>query len=375
MHIAINALSFRPGAVGGVDVYVREILGGLRRAGARLTAYCWAGAAECLADLGADPVPLFAGGYSQWQRAVAEIARVPIRVHRIRAEVLFSPANSCAPMAFDVPQVATVHDLQHVALPENFSRSQRTYRSLMFWLDARMCARLITPSEYTRRDVIKVYRARPDRVVAIPLGATLRANEDRAFVERVKASHRLPPMFVFYPAVMWPHKNHAMLFRAVARAREMSGRDLRIVLSGARNVRSAYMSRDTLPAFAQDLGYLPHAEVGAVMRCSAAVVFPSLFEGFGLPVLEAMMRGVRVISSDAASLPEVVGDGGRLVDPYDVEAWARELVALTAERAPGDDEATRAVAQAARFSWDVCVRETAKVLESAAASVVVPAGR
>jgi len=252
--------------------------------------------------------------------------------------------------------VVTLHDLQYRAYPEYFSAAKRRYLSLSQGRSLRRAAVVAAISEYTRGDAIRAFDLDPAKVVVIPpVVAPVQVPDDAA---RLRAELGLTRDFVLYPAAAYPHKNHETLLRAFARVVGDGGRDVDLVFTGATGAGAWGSARSTAPlitALASEvgvdrvrlLGYVSAPQLAALYAGALALVFPSRFEGFGLPVAEAMSVGCPVIAAKATALPTLVGDGGVLVGADDVDGWAREIARVV------DDPVVRerlAAAGRARFA-------------------------
>jgi alpha-1,3-rhamnosyl/mannosyltransferase len=234
-----------------------------------------------------------------------------------------------------VPAVVTLHDLQYLAYPEYFSPPKRRYLQLSQGRSLRRARFVAAISEYTRVDAIGAFGLDPAKVVVVPPVVTaVQVPDDAA---RVRAELGLTRDFVLYPAAAYPHKNHETLLRAFARVVCDGGRDVDLVLTGASGAGawgSAHSTAPLITALATELGigdrvralgYVSAAPLAALNAEAVALVFPSRFEGFGLPVAEAMSVGCPVIAAKATALPALVCSGGVLVSPDDVYGWAREM--------------------------------------------------
>jgi glycosyltransferase involved in cell wall biosynthesis len=371
MKIGVNLLYLRPGEVGGGEIYVRELLSRLPQPGDRCFVYCWEGAAEALASLGTVSVrPIFRGRYSHARRLWCEGIDLAGECGRDGVEVLLSPGNF-APLRVPprTPVVTTVHDLQHLWFPGNFSLAQRAYRSAMFSRTIATTDRIIAISDFTRDDVIARLRVAPESVERVYSGAPDVPSPTFAQLAAVKERHALPGRFFYYPAALGTHKNHGVLFAALARAREELRADHHLVLTGATLGCEAALAEATrthaVAGHVHHLGFVPAQDVHSIMSLATALVLPSRFEGFGLPVLEAMRCGVPVIASDRASVPEIVGRAGILIDPDDVEAWARQMVRVAEDATVRQQLVAAGQENLGRFSWNECARHTRAVLQDA----------
>jgi glycosyltransferase involved in cell wall biosynthesis len=203
---------------------------------------------------------------------------------------------------------------------------------------ARGAQRVIVISDFVRRRAVAKLALDPERLRVVPLGL----DHDEL---HPGAGEREP--FLYYPARRWPHKNHERLFEAFALVRRERP-ELRLVLTGGGDFPNVPDGVDTR-------GHVPRAEVVSLLQRASALVFPSLYEGFGLPPLEAMACGCPVASSNAAALPETVGGAARLFDPHDPAAIAEAVRDVLSQPEPWIE---RGLAHAARFSWDETARAT-----------------
>jgi glycosyltransferase involved in cell wall biosynthesis len=372
LHVGVNLVYLRPGGVGGSETYVRGLVAGLAALpGVRLTLFCSDEAADTFP--GRDVVRVTRAAYSLARRLWAEnwTLRRPLRASG--ADVLFSPGNFAAPLLpKSLPQVATVQDLQHLWLPANFTRIKRVQRSVMFRLTAARCRRLITLSEFTRHDVIERLRIPSDKVVAVFAGIDRSSARDEARLREAREQFGLARRFFYYPAIDAPHKNHATLVDALAVLRRRGIEDVELLCSGARSQVWEEVAARAQAAGVGDrvrhVGLIPHRTVFDLLRLAVALVFPSEFEGFGLPPLEAMQCDTPVLASSSASIPEIVGEGGWLLPARDAAAWADAMRTLLTESAERERWVARGRRNLERFSWDRCARDTLAVLRTAASA-------
>jgi glycosyltransferase involved in cell wall biosynthesis len=232
----------------------------------------------------------------------------------------------------------TLHDVQHLDLPSMFPRSERLFRSVAWDRSVRTADRVIAISAVVRDRAVARLGVDPARVRVVPLGLDH---------DELQPADVTREPFLLYPARAWPHKNHARLFEAFALLRREQP-ELRLVLTGGGTFPPA-------PEGVDVRGHVDRAELVSLMQRASALVFPSLYEGFGLPPLEAMACGCPVASSDAAALPEVVGGAARLFDPHDPRAIAdavRDVLDAPAEWTE------RGLRRAAELSWDETARAT-----------------
>jgi glycosyltransferase involved in cell wall biosynthesis len=252
-------------------------------------------------------------------------------------DALHFPLSVMLPPVSEPPTATTVVDLQHEELPELFGRSELAYRKRVYGWTIRRSRIVIAISEHARTTVIERFGLAPERVRAIPL-----AVDHEGFRPGDTESRG---SYLLYPARPWRHKNHARLFEAFGRLRAARP-ELSLVLTGEGDFGA-------LPPGVEVRGRVASDELVRLYQGAAALVFPSLYEGFGMPVLEAMACGCPVACSNVTSLPEVADDAARLFDPRDVG----EIVDA-AEDVLDDPQpwVARGLERAKAFTWDACAR-------------------
>jgi glycosyltransferase involved in cell wall biosynthesis len=270
-----------------------------------------------------------------------------------------------APPFAPCPIVATIHDLSFEHLPQTFKRRSRMQLRLTVRRTARAASRILVPSEHTRRDIIETYAVAPERVSVTQLAAPAHFApvEDEREVSRVKELYHLKGDYILAVGSIQPRKNLALLIAAYAdlrRARPHANLP-KLALVG----KKAWLYDETLRAIEEsglaDLtvltGYVAEADLPALYSGALCFVYPSYFEGFGLPPLEAMQCGAPVIAGNRTSLPEVVHDAGLLVDPFDKEALTSALARMIDDANLRADLRVKGMERASHFSW----RETARL--------------
>lgn len=264
-------------------------------------------------------------------------------------DLVHSTCSYINPELIGFPGVLTIQDLQHLHYPEFFSPAELEDREQLYRASARQARHIICCSEFTRRDVHARYGIPLDKLTTvwnIPSAAVWQRIPDRKS-RALLAKMGIEGPFLFYPAHPWPHKNHARLVQAFARIAPQLPRGLGLVLTGGAfepgHPAAALVRRHSLEGRVRHLGYRSPLEVRALFQECLALVFPSLFEGFGMPVAEAIIAGKPVVCANAASLPEICADAGLTFDPNDVDDMAARIleVATSVER-------REALAQAAR---------------------------
>lgn len=286
-------------------------------------------------------------------------------------DVLFVPAH-VLPIVHPRRSVVTIHDVGYLRYPQMHPRASRLYLDWSTRWNVRAAAHLVADSEATREDLIRFYRADPAKItVAYPAGTPgLAPVEDEARLAEVRARYGTGEAYFLYVGTLQPRKNLGALLEAYARllARGQLPKEVRLVLAG----RPGWLCEGILArAHQADLagqvilpGYVATEDLAALLSGALAFVFPSWYEGFGLPVLEAMICGAPVIASNTSSLPEVVGDAALLINPAEVEDLAQAMVRLYDDEALRKDLSRRGRERARAFSWEACAARVLTVLEA-----------
>lgn len=277
-------------------------------------------------------------------------------------------------MRFDGPTVITVHDLSWIRYPETHPPERVRAMNRYFEPRLRNASLLLTDSSFVRDEIVQVFGVDPARVRAIPLGADpLFQPLDAAGTHPVLDPHGLRHGEYFLSVgTLEPRKNVQTTVAAYASLPAAVRSRHPLVLAGMRGWRTSALQRSLEPLVRSGqvrvLGYLERNELASVTAGALALVYPSVYEGFGLPPLEAMACAVPPITSDASSLPEVVGDCGITVNALDTDALARAMESLAGDSALRATLSARARARSLQFSWDRCAAETAAAYRVAAAS-------
>ena len=276
-----------------------------------------------------------------------------------------------APPFCPCPVVVSIHDLSFEHLPQTFHRRSRIQLRLTVRNSARRAAKILTLSEHTRRDVIDTYGIEPSRITAIPLAAPRHFSpvEDNRELQRVRHTYGIDGKYILSVGSIQPRKNLARLVQAYASLRDThSETDLpKLVLVGKRG----WLYDETLRALEQNkvessvilTGYVPESDLPALYSGAICFVYPSYFEGFGLPPLEAMKCGTPVIVGNQTSLPEVVGDAGLTVDPFDVRSIAEAIDKLINDSDLRGTLSVKGRSRAETFDWRKTAQQTLEIYE------------
>ena len=334
-----------------------------------------------LRDVPADAIDL---GQYAWRLSVlaSQLARRP---YTPVARLLVQQAGNAAPPGFPpvyhatehllpylrTPTVLTVHDLIFERYPEHHTRRNTWFLKVGMRLFARAADAIIAVSRHTRRDLVELYGVAPDKVYVIYEGidATFRP-AGAAEVAAVSARYSPARPYLLMVGTLEPRKNHAVALHALARLKA-AGLPHRLVIAGGRGWLFEPIRRLVdelgLVADVSFAGYVPAAELPPLYTGAACVLLPSLYEGFGFPVLEAMACAAPVVCSNVSSLPEVAGDAALLVDPRDPVALADAVALVLTQPALAAALRARGPRQAGRFRWESCAAETAELYHAVAA--------
>lgn len=312
-----------------------------------------------------------------WARIAWEQTVLPWLVQQRQLDLLHG-AVYANPVSVACPTVVTVHDLSFVHYPATVRRFNRLYLRLVARVTARRAARVIADSENTRRELLAWLGLSAPRVVAVPIAADPRfAPATAAAVEDFRRQRGLPERFALFLGTLEPRKNLVRLVDAFAACQAGLKVALPLVIAGSRGWYYDEIFARVQNHGLQDSilfpGFVPAGELPWWYRAADVFVYPSVYEGFGLPVLEAMASGTAVITSNTSSLPEVAGDAALLVDPNDVEALADALARVLNDHDLRQAMSAAGVRQAAKFSWRRCAEETVAVYRQVLGLAAPPA--
>ncbi|MBC8162753.1 MAG: glycosyltransferase family 4 protein [Roseiflexaceae bacterium] len=302
-------------------------------------------------------------------------ARLPGELRRIRPQ-LCHYTNSIGPLANPCPYVVTIHDMTLSLMPRLHQLRKHLSVRPVIALVARRAQRIITVSEYARQEVIRVLRIAPERVVVTPEAAAAcfqPAHEDEQ--RRVRACYRITTPYILYVGTLEPRKNIVRLIRAWHALRRRNAVPHTLVLVGARGWQYEPIFRVIEELGCRDeiifTGYVPAAHLPALYSAADALMFPSLAEGFGLPLVEAMACGTPVLASLAPALVEIAGGAAQHADGTSVAALSTALEQLLTDRALHQALRARGLQRAAEFSWQRTAQQTLEVYASVVAQAAV----
>jgi glycosyltransferase involved in cell wall biosynthesis len=365
LHIGINALYLIPGGVGGSETYLRNLLRALAALDSphRFTVFT-----------NRETCPDVAPRHPHWHvrqtgvrarnrplRLLYEQTLLPL--HCAGLDVLFCPGFTAPPVA-PCATVTTIHDLQHKRHPEYFRWFERPFWRYFVWQAVHTSARLVAVSEKTRTDLAHFYSIPSDKIAVVWHGV----EEEFSAVARLRQGRLAEPVLLC-PSTTHPHKNHAQLLKTF-RQFSAANPQWQLVMTGVsgfadRAVR-AQIAALGLESRVQLLGWLPREELYRWFERAGAVVYPSTFEGFGLPVVEALAAGIPVACSDIEPLRTIAADAAVLFDPASEAGLLQALERVCSDEPLRARLALAGPLRAAQFTWRRCALETLAILERAA---------
>lgn len=365
MKVGINLLWMVPGRVGGSETYLTRLLNGLAERSSELdyTLFALPQFGDAHPQLASTFKTAYApvSGQMKSFRVAGENSWLAAQC-RIRNIDLVHHAGGTVPMVRTARPVVTIHDLQYLYYPDYFTRAKLTFLKKMVPRSAEAARLVLVPSEFTRRTVIERLNIDPSIVIVVPHGISPR--EGRGGVREIRDRYDITTRFFLFPAITYPHKNHLVLLEAFAKVVRVHP-EVTLILTGARGSLETRVAAAARELGIQDkvmrLGYLPERDLDALYHEATALTFPSRFEGFGAPVLEAMSRGCPVVASNATALPEVVGDAGLLASPDNADEWAEAMNQVLEDDELRSDLSKRGLDRAKGFTW----RRSADIVEDA----------
>jgi len=358
VRIAIDARKLRDY---GIGTYVRNLLRHLSRIDQRTEYVLLCRAADCagIEELGENfrAVPESAPAYS-----IREQLRIPMDLRREGIDLFHAPHYVLPPLT-PCRSIVTIHDCIHLRFPQYLpNRLAYAYARSSLWVATHRSNRVLTVSEASKRDILRYFRVPESKINVIPNAIDERFGEVPSADEvlRVRERYQLNDPFVLYAGNIKPHKNLERLIEAFHTLRRGGLDTVKLLIIGDEISKYAALRRAVhkykLHKHVRFFGFVPDKTLAVLYRLAGVFVFPSLYEGFGLPPLEAMASGTPVITSNVSSLPEVVGDAALLIDPYEADAIAQAMRRVLTDAALREDLRQRGLQRVKEFSWERSVR-------------------
>jgi glycosyltransferase involved in cell wall biosynthesis len=375
-------MDFNPGGMGGIETYIRNLFSALLKCHSEetYTLVCSeANAGNFPIVEGTSSTITFdnrRGALSRFMRSAlrktCNIDLVKRRIDNLGLDVVHNPFTNIRPLGLRTPTAVTFYDLQHEYCPQYFPPRELERRKFKYRAAAHQATRIMAISDFTRQSLVERYAVPADRidVVHLSCGSEYRESCDPEQLQKIREKYGLERPFLYYPAATWPHKNHRTLLAALQLLHERHGFNGELVLTGiamhSHNEILGEIERRGLKDKVKVLGYLPYEDLPYLYKLARIMVFPSLFEGFGIPLVEAMACGCPVVCSDVTSMPEVVGEAAVTFDPNSWEEMADKIWRVWDDDSQIEKMRECGLARADLFSWEKTARQTLDVYRHAA---------
>jgi glycosyltransferase involved in cell wall biosynthesis len=374
MNIGLNLVGFIPGTMGGIETYLRNLINSLQKID-RENSYV-----VLCDDHYAKEIQIFNDSFTfksvnYTQPSILWLVRGVLRnttkidilrpvFNRLRLDIIHHPFTILNPLRTKIPSVLTFVDMQHEFFPQFFSPGEMKMRKEFYRPSAEQASRIIAISGHVKSSLVERYGISPDKIDVVYLGydQRYRIYDGKDVLHAIRSKYGLDRPFLYYPGATWPHKNHKTLLAALSIMKTRYGFDGQLVLTGIAKKSSGEIGEEIgrlgLEETVNVLGYLPYEELPYLYNLARALVFPSLFEGFGIPLVEAMACGCPIACSNTTSIPEVAGDAGVFFDPSSPEDMAEKIWQLWSDDAKLREMHTRGLERAKLYSWDYTARNT-----------------
>ena len=304
--------------------------------------------------------------HDKWLARIWHRFQIPIPVEWItgRVDLFHSPDFTLPPTLFRIPTLLTVHDLSFIRDPDSAVPSLRQFLNRAVRRSVARARHVLADSQATKDDLIELFDTPPDKIDVLLSGVAARFTpvRDPAALAAVRAKHDIgDDPFVLALGTLQPRKNYTRLIQAFGKVASQPGQSANLIIAGGRgwlfDSIFAEVTRLGLERRVRFIGFVDDADLPALYSAATVFAYPSLYEGFGLPALEAMACGTPVIGSNVSSIPEVIGAAGLLVNPFDVDAIAAGLIGLLTDASAREAYRDAGVQRAAQFTWDSAARQ------------------
>lgn len=353
MRIGVNLMFLVPGEVGASEALLTRLIASISEMDHELIIFGTSGFASAYPEIAERTrivqVPWRSG--AQGLRIAAENSWLAWKARRLKLDVIHHGVGT-TPYLATVPSVVTIHDVQYVHYPENFVKLKRKWLQLNVPYSARHSEVVCVVSNWVKDDIVHSFGIASRKVAVVPFGSDGLFGEGAAEAASVTEKYRLGRPFFLFPGRAYPHKNHRFLLAAYKPLASLAD----LVFTGPpwfRDREIATAARGLgLSGKVRHLGIVSREDLGGLYRAATALVYPSRFEGFGAPLLEAMSVGCPVIASNATAIPEVVNESGILLDPDDLEGWTEAMEKVLNDSGLVAELSSRGLERAKDFTWE-----------------------
>lgn len=373
MRIGINAIFLVAGEGGGIERYLRNLIKALQKLDHENEYIIFTNKdntgtfdlqgnfKECFSPVSAR----FRPAKILWEQFV-----LPFQVKNAGIDVLFSPGN-VSPLFVSCPSVVVIHDLIPFVRSDNFSKIELCALRFLLRLTAKMATRIITVSRSSEREIMSQFQISSDRISVIYLACGQNffySQPSVEEIEKLKKQYGIKGDFILCTTSTRPYKNIDRLLLAFKLLKKRHALKHRLVLVGASGRHYRFLLKMVADlGLDEDVvftGFVPDKVLPTLYSAASVFIYPSLYEGFGLPILEAMACGTPVVASNITSMPEVVGDAGLMFDPYDVEEICKKIYRILSNEDRRNELVMKGKQRARKFSWEKTAKEVVNVLQA-----------
>ena len=303
-------------------------------------------------------------------RILWEQVSLPLKLAKFKPDVFHNPDHILPIIPVSCPSIVTVHDLAFLKYPETFYFGKRVYKQNITRWTIKKANAIISVSENTKKDIIDMFGIPGGRIHVICEGVNpdFRQISEKAALDKVRQKYDLPGRFLLFVGALEPRKNIPFLIRAYSKLVDEKAINDPLVIAGSKGWLFDSIFKTVrelkLEEKVRFLGYVPKDDLPGLYNLAQVFVYPSLYEGFGFPPLEAMACGTPVITSNTSSFPETVGDSGMMVDPNDLQGFVDAVHCLMTDNVLREEFIRKGLERAGKFSWENCARKTLAVYES-----------
>jgi glycosyltransferase involved in cell wall biosynthesis len=358
VRIGFNAQIVSPFGA-GVATYARDLLKALAEHAVPDEIYAF-GSKKHLSDIDSPTFHLVSGNFFNlqgWTRIVWEQVVLPLKSRQYNVDVMVYPDHTAPLIGKTCPVVITIHDVAFLAYPETFRFMRRTYKSLALQRSVNQADAIVVVSHATKEECLRFLTVDESKIHVVhngvdPLFSVVR---DQKRLTHVKEKYALPDRFILFVGTLEPRKNVLGLVKAFARLNVPTD-FCKLVIAGLRGWMYNEIFDEIEAGNLKDrvcfLGYVPRDDLVCLYNMAEIFVYPSFYEGFGFPPLEAMACGVPVITSNVSSMPEIAGDAAVLIDPQNTEMLTKTIQELLNDPSKKNDLRKRGLEQVKKFSWE-----------------------
>ena len=367
MRIGINALYLLPNQVGGSEVYLRNLLSAISKIDRKNEYFIFSNIENYntfnMKQDNFREIFCRIKAVSRPKRILWEQVILPFKVKKLNLDILFSPGFT-SPFFIPCPSVVTIYDLQLKVFPEYFKKTDLIFWRIFVYISIKRATKIITLSENTKSDIVRFYNQALDKIEVIHVGVNnnFKINPDQNKIEEFKSRYQLPDKIILCVSTTHPHKNYPRLLEAFSLLRMKNNIPHKLVIIGLKGFFHQELIKLINDMDLNDhvrlFGWVPFEDVPLFYKTAELFVFPSEFEGFGIPVLEAFASGLPVVSSNATSLPEVAGNAALMVNPYSVSEIADAMYRIINDKSLSSELVLRGFDRAKLFSWEEAAKRT-----------------